>query len=139
MATYELESDPYFDQCVRVDGNRREYLSAEMCVDELNDLQAEIERLRADRDEYKQLLDMQHERVQVADAEYVAANPRDDCPYGYKPDLGTLVRWLRAERDEAREAAMFLLENAEDVAAGRVFGLEQGWPWLDGQEAGEDE
>lgn len=52
--------------------------------------------------------------------------------------LQTEIELLRASCDEwkqelgeAREAARFCYENAGDVAAGRVFGLLQGWPWLE--------
>jgi len=40
------------------------------------------------------------------------------------------IERLTRELDEAREAALFLRENAEDVAAGRCYGLSQAWPWL---------
>jgi len=46
-----------------------------------------------------------------------------------------IERFMR-ERDEAREAACFMYENAEDVAAGRCFGLMQAWPWLESEPAG---
>ena len=54
-------------------------------------------------------------------------------------DIGSYVevaQQYKRERDEARKAASFMHENAEDVAAGRCFGLMQAWPWLESEAAG---
>ena len=57
----------------------------------------EIERLTRELDELQALFDLQHTRTSEADAMYIAAHPRPDCPHGYKPDLGTLVVWMLSE------------------------------------------
>ena len=70
--------------------------------------QSEFDRVRMELAEMKALFVMQQNRSKEADDLYVAANPKPECPHGYTPDLGELLRWLMVERDKAitdRDAA----------------------------------
>jgi len=66
---------------------------------QIRELQAQVRTLTEERDELQQLFDLQHTRTLEADAEYIAAHPRETL---YTPDLGELIRWLREDRDRLR-------------------------------------
>jgi len=90
---------------------------------------------REELDELRALLDLQHTRTSEADAMYIAAHPRPDCPHGYKPDLGTLVGWmlseierLTRERDECRKLLREAIELHHDFGKnGQAYFLGDDW------------
>lgn len=86
----------------------------------------EIDRLRNERNEAQQQLNAIYDAVRERHVVYA------ELPLVNRVQaVCDLATNMRQERDEARDAARFLLENAEDVAAGRCFGLSQAWPWLE--------
>lgn len=84
------------------------------------ELEAMLAAAASDTAELRQLFDLQWKRTQEADAKYVAAHPRPDCPHGYKPDLGALIEWLmtQAGHTESQLAAKPpAIDDAELAAA----------------------
>jgi len=67
------------------------------CLDCVKELHDEKDGLLERIAELEALFDLQWTRTVEADAAYVAAHPREDCPHGYKPDLGRLIGWLMEE------------------------------------------
>ncbi len=60
------------------------------------------DEIRNRNSELEVLFELQWKRIVEADALYVAAHPRPDCPHGYKPDLGTLIGWLMKRASDAK-------------------------------------
>lgn len=63
-------------------------------ADAIEQLRTTETSLRQEAEEFRTIFNLQWSRTQEADALYVAAHPRPDCPHGYKPDLGKLIGWL---------------------------------------------
>jgi hypothetical protein len=109
----------------RLQGERARYIEATRDVghswnDDAREYEAKIKELQDRNDELEALFALQRTRVQEAEALYVAAHPRADCPHGYKPDLGKLVAWLLEERQQLQRrlvAATTTIRTLEKKAA----------------------